>query len=212
MAIAAALVAGGFALGASVTDPSHEQEQAAAAETAKAKAATDEVSGAELNLVSPDGKPAAKVKDCKFTETAADDRVSSLAEGSRKIVSDSAAAPADGGVWLTPDGKIKIRMGKEIDGDKVIYDGNTITVVRDIRQLDVAPGTYSREQIAASEAMRRTIGSFQKTLNDGTRLFIYEETCEIVHTGPKGSGVNGVATVLFYGKVDHCREFFDAQQ
>jgi len=49
-------------------------------------------------------------------------------------------------------------------------------------------------------------------LSDGTRLFIYEETCEIVHIGPKGSGLYGVSPVLFYGKVDHCREFFDAQE
>ena len=81
----------------------------------------------------------------------------------------------------------------------------------DIRKLDVAPGTYTKEQIAASEAMRRTLGSFQKTLNDDTRLFIDEETCEIVHIGPKGSGVNGIAPVLFYGKIDKCRVFFDAQ-
>ena len=60
--------------------------------------------------------------------------------------------------------------------------------------------------------MRRTLGSFQKTLNDGTRLFIDEETCEIVHIGPKGSGVNGIAPVLFYGKIDKCRVFFDAQK
>ena len=82
----------------------------------------------------------------------------------------------------------------------------------DIRMLDVAPGTYTKEKIAASEAMRRTLGSFQKTLEDGTRLFIYEETCEITHIGPKGSGEGGVAPVLFYGKIDHCRVFFDAQK
>ena len=60
--------------------------------------------------------------------------------------------------------------------------------------------------------MRRTLGSFQKTLEDGSRLFIYEETCEITLIGPKGSGVNGVAPELFYGKIDHCRVFFDAQK
>lgn len=112
-----------------------EAEKAAAEKAAKAEAEKEKVSDAELTLRSPNGKPAVIVKDGKLTEEAVDEGVSSLADGSPKIVSDSAAAPApvsgsgsasaDDGVELTSDGK----MIKEVDGTKVIYDGNTITAV-----------------------------------------------------------------------------------
>lgn len=146
-----------------------EAEKAAAAEAAKAQAKKDEVSDAELTLRTQNGKAAVIVKDGKLTEDALDEGVSSLADGSPKIVSDSAAAPApvsgsgsasaDGGVELTSDGK----MVKEVDGTKVIYDGNTITAVGNGSSSDgtsessgaqaAAPAQHSSAQAGNSEAV-----------------------------------------------------------